>query len=157
MPPLWPLLLPLQQGQQLQHNAGAARLAASKIVNAAPTHISAMAVSQATLVVMKAPSEHENAPFDTASPLNVAVATTTGPAATHVTATLAVYSGIANMAQTEAVSKTMLVTMRAVSGTENAPFDTVPLLHVATSSASFPPSTYCLMRKTFVIWSCREE
>ena len=29
-------------------------------------------------------------------------------------------------------------------------FDTVPLLHVATSSASFPPSTYCLNEEDFV-------
>ena len=88
--------------------AGAATLAA--LENAAPTHASAMAASQATLVAMKAPPEHDNAHFDTAPLLNVAVATTIGLTATHVAATLVAYSGIANAAKTEAVSNATLVT-----------------------------------------------
>jgi len=86
-----------------------------------------------------------------------AVATTTGTAAaTHGagTATLVASSEIVNAAQTHvaatAASEATLVVMTAASETENAPFDTAPPLNVATSYASFPPSTYCQNEEDFV-------
>ena len=49
-----------------------------------------------------------------------------------------------------AASETTLVAMTVASETENAPFDTAPLLNVATSSASVPPSTYFQNEEDFV-------
>ncbi len=40
--------------------------------------------------------------------------------------------------------------MTAASEMSNAPFNTAPLLNVATSSASFPPNTVCLNEEDFV-------
>ncbi len=109
-------------------------------------------VAEAPLTVID-PAGYNN---DTAT-ITVAVVTTTGTAAaTRGTgaAMLAASSEIVNAAQTHvaamAASEATLVTMTAASETENAPFDTAPLLNDATSSASFHPSTYCQNKKDFV-------
>ena len=83
-----------------------------------------------------------------------AVATATGPAATHVATTLAAYR-IVNVAQTHianmlVASEAKLMAMRAAPEIENAPFDTAPLLNIATSSVSFPLHTYYQNEEDFV-------
>ena len=109
-------------------------------------------VAEAPLTVI-APAGYNN---DTAT-VTFAVATATGTAAATQgagTATLVVSSKIVNTAQTHiaatATSDATLVAMTAASETENAPFDTAPPLNVATSSTSFPPSTYCQNEEDFV-------
>ena len=109
-------------------------------------------VAEAPLTVI-APDRYNN---DTAT-VAVAVATTTGTAAATRgagAATLAASSEIVNAAQTHvatmAASEATLVAMTAASETENAPFDTVPPLNVATSSARFPSCTYCQNEEDFV-------
>jgi len=109
-------------------------------------------VAEAPLTVI-APARYNN---DTTT-IAFAVATTTGTAAaTHGAgaATLTASSEMVNAAQTHAAataaSEATLVAMTAASETENAPFDTAPLLNVATSSASFPPSTYFQNEEDFV-------
>ena len=109
-------------------------------------------VAEVPLTVI-APAGYNN---DTAT-VAVAVANTTGTAAATRgagAATLAASSEIVNAAQTHvaamAASEATLVAMTAASETENAPFDTAPPLNVATSSASFPPCTYCQNEEDFV-------
>ncbi len=93
--------------------------------------------------------------YNNTATIAFAVATTTGPAATHIVAML-VASEIANAVQLHkpamlAVFKATLEAMAVASEIENAPFNTALPLNVATSSASFPPNTYCQNEEDFVV------
>ena len=126
---------------------GAATLAAAPVVNVVPTHVAAMAASKTTLVGMTALSETEMVKIVNAAPTHAsamaAFATTMGSVV--ATATLSSgavskgafsYSGIANAAQTGALSKNELVAMAAAPETALA--------------SDVPPSTYCLNEEDFV-------
>jgi hypothetical protein len=99
---------------------GADTLAAMPVANAAPTHVPTTAVSDATLVAMTAPSETETVVMSGGALSKGALSS----------------SGIANAAQTEALSENELVAMAAASET-------------ALASAVLP-STYCLNKEDFV-------
>ena len=90
------------------------------VANAAPTHVPTMAASDATLVAMTAPSETETVVMSGGALSKGALSS----------------SGIANAAQTEALSENELVAMAAASETALA--------------SDVLPSTYCLNEEDFV-------
>jgi len=88
------------------------------VANAAPTHVPTMAASDATLVAMTAPSETETVVMSGGAVSEGALSS----------------SGIADAAQTEALSVNELVAMAAASET----------------ASDVLPSTYCLNEEDFV-------